>query len=40
MILRKFDKVVVCEASYTKSLQTIHFGVGVIYENKLDFVKL
>ena len=40
MILRKSDKVVVCEASYTRSLQIIHFGVGVIYENKLSFVKL
>ena len=40
MILRKSDEVVVCEAGYTKSLQTINFGVGVIYGNKLDFVKL
>ena len=40
MILRKSDELVVCEASYTRSLQVIHFGVGVIYENKLSFVKL
>ena len=40
MILRKSDELVVCEASYTRSLQVIHFEVGVIYENKLSFVKL
>ena len=40
MILRKSDELVVCEASYTRSLQVIPFVVGVIYENKLSFVKL